>query len=118
MNRLEHRLADYRLHHVQLQLTGFGGHGLSGIVADNFEADWLTTSGTTGLTFAGMIEEPACSSGRLISLRPARRTGREQAQVVTDLGKFHRQAFQRAVNHNVRSAVRGGFNQIFRRDDR
>ena len=33
---------------------------------------WLTTSGTTGLTFAGIIEEPACSSGRLISLRPAR----------------------------------------------
>lgn len=39
MNRLEHRLADHRLHHVQLQLTGFGGHGHSGIVADNFEAD-------------------------------------------------------------------------------
>ena len=33
---------------------------------------WLTTSGITGLTLAGMIDDPACSSGRLISLRPAR----------------------------------------------
>ena len=33
---------------------------------------WLTTSGMTGLTFAGMIEEPAAIFGRLISLRPAR----------------------------------------------
>ena len=33
---------------------------------------WLTTSGITGLTLAGMIEDPACISGRLISFRPAR----------------------------------------------
>jgi hypothetical protein len=33
---------------------------------------WLTTSGMTGLTLAGMIDEPACRSGRLISLKPAR----------------------------------------------
>ena len=33
---------------------------------------WLTTSGITGLTFAGMIEDPAAILGRLISLRPAR----------------------------------------------
>ena len=33
---------------------------------------WLTTSGMTGLTFAGMIDEPAWRSGRLISLKPAR----------------------------------------------
>ena len=33
---------------------------------------WFTTSGITGFTLAGMIEEPACNSGRLISFRPAR----------------------------------------------
>ena len=33
---------------------------------------WFTTSGTTGFTLAGMIEEPACNSGKLISLIPAR----------------------------------------------
>ena len=33
---------------------------------------WITTSGITGLTLPGMIEEPFCSSGRRISARPAR----------------------------------------------
>ncbi|MNT15565.1 hypothetical protein D3C72_1506250 [compost metagenome] len=33
---------------------------------------WFTTSGTTGFTLAGMMDEPACNSGRLISFRPAR----------------------------------------------
>jgi len=33
---------------------------------------WLTTSGITGFTLAGMIDDPAWSSGRLISPSPAR----------------------------------------------
>ena len=33
---------------------------------------WFTTSGITGFTLAGIIDEPACISGRLISFRPAR----------------------------------------------
>ena len=33
---------------------------------------WLTTSGMTGLTLPGMIDEPGCICGRLISLRPQR----------------------------------------------
>lgn len=36
------------------------------------KATWLTTSGITGLTLPGMMLEPACTGGRLISLRPAR----------------------------------------------
>jgi hypothetical protein len=35
-------------------------------------AIWLTTSGITGFTLPGMIEEPACIAGRLISFSPAR----------------------------------------------
>ena len=35
-------------------------------------ATWITTSGITGLTLPGMIEEPFCSSGRRSSARPAR----------------------------------------------
>ena len=33
---------------------------------------WLTTSGMTGLTLPGMIDEPGCIAGRLISCSPAR----------------------------------------------
>jgi hypothetical protein len=36
------------------------------------KAIWLTTSGITGLTLPGMIDEPAWRGGRLISLNPAR----------------------------------------------
>ena len=36
------------------------------------KATWLTTSGMTGLTLPGMMLEPACTAGRLISLKPAR----------------------------------------------
>src|SRR5437868_6533587 len=36
------------------------------------KAIWFTTSGITGLTLPGMIEDPACIGGRLISPRPAR----------------------------------------------
>ena len=33
---------------------------------------WFTTSGITGLTLAGMMEDPAWRSGNLISPSPAR----------------------------------------------
>src|SRR5262245_9662994 len=36
------------------------------------KATQLTTSGTTGLTLPGMIDEPGWIAGRLISARPAR----------------------------------------------
>ena len=35
------------------------------------KAIWLTTSGITGLTLPGMIDEPAARGGRRISLSPA-----------------------------------------------
>ena len=33
---------------------------------------WFTTSGMTGFTLPGMIDEPGCIAGRLISPNPAR----------------------------------------------
>ena len=36
------------------------------------KATWFTTSGITGLTLPGMMLDPACTAGRLISLNPAR----------------------------------------------
>ena len=51
-------------------------------------AIWLTTSGMTGLTLPGMIEEPACIGGRLISFKPARgpdESSRRSLQVLESL---------------------------------
>ena len=36
------------------------------------KATWFTTSGMTGLTFPGMIDDPGWRGGRLISFRPQR----------------------------------------------
>ena len=57
---------------------------------------WFTTSGMTGLTLPGMIEEPACTAGRLISPKPGARPGREQAKVVADLRELDRDPLQHA----------------------
>ncbi len=102
------------LHNVQLQLTCFCCHGNSGVVTDDFEAYRLTTSGTTGFTLAGMMEEPACSSGRLISFRPARGPEESKRRSLQILDIFTA-AFQRAVNHNISAAVGGRFDQVFSR---
>ena len=51
---------------------------------------WFTTSGITGFTLPGMIEEPGCICGRLISLKPAARPRGQQAEVVADLGELDR----------------------------
>ncbi len=75
---------------------------------------WLTTSGTTGFTLAGMMEEPSLQF-RQVDLVQAGTWTREQAQVITDFGHLHSQAFQRAVNHNISAAVRGRFDQVFSR---
>jgi hypothetical protein len=37
-----------------------------------WNATWFTTSGITGLTLPGMMDEPGCMAGRLISLIPHR----------------------------------------------
>ena len=44
-----------------------------------------TTSGMTRLTLPGMIEEPGCNRGRLISVMPVRRR-RTAGAGVADLG--------------------------------
>ena len=36
------------------------------------KAIWLITSGITGLTLPGIIDDPACLGGRFISSKPAR----------------------------------------------
>jgi hypothetical protein len=60
------------------------------------KAIWLTTSGITGLTLPGMIDEPA-GARRQIDLTQARlRPRRQQAQVVAGLGQLAGHALQHA----------------------
>ena len=56
---LEQAVGDDRLEGVQLQLARFGCEGDVASLPITSKAIWFTTSGITGLTLPGMIEEPA-----------------------------------------------------------
>ena len=81
-------------------------------------ATCVTTSGMTGLTLPGMIEEPFWSSGRKISARPGARAGAEEAQVVRDLRQGDGDRLQRA--RGLDEAVARGLRleRVRRRRDR
>ena len=68
------------------------------------KAIWLTTSGMTGLTLPGMMLDPACTAGRLISPSPARRARGQQPQVVADLGELDRDPLEHAGELDERPA--------------
>ena len=68
-------------------------------------ATWSTTSGMTGLTLPGMIDEPFWSSGSCSSTEPGARARAHQHQVVGDLGQRHGHDLERAVQLDQRVAV-------------
>ena len=59
-----------RLVRVELELPRVRGEGDGVVVPITRKATRLTSSGITGFTLPGMIEEPGCNAGRLISARP------------------------------------------------
>ena len=81
-------------------------------------ATWITTSGITGLTLPGMIEEPFCSSGRRSSASPRARAGAHQRQVVGDLVERDGVDLQRAGQLDQRVAVALRLEGVERRGDR
>ena len=81
-------------------------------------AIWFTTSGITGFTLPGMMREPACIGGRLISPKPARGPDRQQPQVVADLRQLDRDALQHARELHERAAVLRRLDEIGRGDER
>ena len=79
------------------------------------KATWFTTSGITGLTLPGMIDEPACIAGRLISPKPGARAGGQQPQVVAGLRQLHRHPLQHAGELHEGAAVLGRLDQVLAR---
>ena len=75
-------------------------------------ATWLTTSGITGLTLPGMIDEPACTAGRRISPKPGPRPARQQSQVVADLRELDGDALEQAGEQHERAHVGGRLDQV------
>ena len=68
---------------------------------------WFTISGTDGLTFPGMIDEPGCTAGSG-DLRQARaRPHRQQPEVAGDLAELDGQPPHRAgIGEHIAHALR------------
>ena len=61
-----------RFHYVKLKLSASDAIVTAISLPITLHAIWLTTSGITGLTFPGIIDEPGCIGGKLISPIPVR----------------------------------------------
>ena len=82
------------------------------------KATWLTTSGITGLTLPGMIEEPACTAGRRISPMPVRGpldSRRRSLQIFDSLTAMR---FSTPENKNEGAHVGGRLDQVGGRHQR
>ena len=77
-------------------------------------ATWLTTSGITGLTLPGMIDEPGLAGGQEDLAEARLRARRQQPQVVADLRELDRGALQRAGQRHEDAGVGGGLDQVGR----
>src|ERR1044072_2140426 len=80
-------------------------------------ATCVTTSGITGLTVPGMIDEPFWSSGGKISAEAGRRAGAEEAQVVGDLGEADGNRLPRAGGLDETVARSLALERVGRRGD-
>ena len=85
-NGFKHTLGDYRLHNVQLQLTCFGCESDGGVVADDFEADLVDDLRNHRIDFGRHDGRTGLQFRQVDFFQTGARTGREQAQVVTDFG--------------------------------
>ena len=78
---------------------------------------WSTTSGRTGLTLPGMIEEPFWSFGQEDLADPGARARAHEREVVGDLGQRHRDHLQRTGQLDQRVTVGLRLERVLRRAD-
>ena len=75
---------------------------------------WLTTSGITGLTLPGMIDEPGCIAGRLISCRPQRGPDESRRRSLQIFESLIARLFMHAGVEDERLRVLRRFDQVRR----
>ena len=105
-------VGDDRLGHVELELAGLGRHRDRHVVADDLEADLVDDFGDDRIDLARHDRVPGCIGGRLISLRPAARPGRQQRRSlqifeICDRGALERAGELRRTRRSPASPRRG-----------
>ncbi len=78
----------------------------------------LTSSGITGFTLPGMIDDPGCNAGRLISAKTGARPRRQQDQIAGNLRQLDGRALERRGINDESLLLPRGRQHVFRRHDR
>ena len=110
--------AHQRLKGIELQLTSFHCHGDGSVVADHFKADLVHHLGDHGVDLAGHDGRASLARGQLDIAHASLRAGRQQAQVIADLGQLDGNALQDARDVGKGTGIASGGNQVAGLDDR
>jgi hypothetical protein len=73
---------------------------------------WLTTSGITGFTLPGMMEEPGCIGARWSSYNLQRGPDESQRKIVADFGELHCGSFHHAAHQRELAGILRSLDQI------
>ena len=106
-----------RLKRVELQLPGFDGHGDGGIVANGFKAGNAHHFRNHRIDLAGHDGRARLAGRQLDIPHAGLRAGRQQAQIVADLGELDGDALQNARNIGKHPGIGGGCNHVLGFDD-
>ncbi len=101
-----------RLKRVELQLPGFDGHGDGGIVANGFKAGNAHHFRNHRIDLAGHDGRARLAGRQLDVPHAGLRAGRQQAQIVADLGELDGDALQNARNIGKHPGIGGGGNHV------
>ena len=71
----KNRLRNYGFHHIELQLSGFGGEGYGSVVADHFEAHLIHDFRNHGIDFGGHDGRTGLHFGQVDFLDACTRAG-------------------------------------------
>ena len=116
-NRFEHALRDDRLHHVELQLTGFRGHGDGDVVTKDLETDLVDHFRNHRVDLCGHDRRASLAWRQVDLVVTGARAGGQQAEVIADLRELHGHALHGRVGRNIGATVAGGLDEIAGRKD-
>src|SRR5919106_5112664 len=103
---------------VELELSGFGGHGDGDVVADDFVGDLADDFRDDRVDFAGHDGGAGLHGGEVDFAQPGAGAGGEQAQVGAGLGEFDGDAFEDGGEVDEGGDVLGGFDEVHGGDQR
>ena len=101
-----------RLKSVELQLTCFHCHGDGSIVANHFKADLVHHFGDHGVDLARHDGRTRLTRWQLDVAHTSLWAGRQQTQVIADLGQFDGNTLQNAGNIGKRAGIASRRNQV------